>query len=197
MAPGDATDPVDLMKQADTALYVSKHRGRGVATVYHPAMSQGMQERLELEADLRRASGSGEFVAHYQPIVELPERRVVGFEALVRWQHPVRGLLWPDAFIKTAEECGLLADIGQGVLRRACRDAARWGRDIRVAVNVSSQQLQAPHFVAAVEAALASAGLAADRLELEITERVMLTDTETALSALARLRGVGGAYLAR
>jgi diguanylate cyclase (GGDEF)-like protein len=191
MAPGDATDPVELMKQADTALYVSKHRGGGVATVYHAAMSQGMRERLELEADLRRASGDGEFVAHYQPIVELPARRVVGFEALVRWQHPVRGLLNPDAFIKAAEECGLLADIGQEILRSACRDAARWERNIRVAVNVSSQQLQAPDFVAAVEAALDRAGLDADRLELEITERVMLTDTETALSALGRLRALG------
>jgi diguanylate cyclase (GGDEF)-like protein len=191
MAPADATDPVDLMKQADTALYVSKHRGRSMATVYHPAMSQGMQERLDLEADLRRASRNGEFVAHYQPIVELPERRVVGFEALVRWQHPERGLLWPVAFIKAAEECGLLADIGHEILRQACRDAARWGRDIRVAVNVSSQQLQAPEFVAAVEAALCGAGLDADRLELEITERVMLAGTETALSALTRLRALG------
>nr|WP_294518788.1 EAL domain-containing protein [uncultured Rhodopila sp.] len=191
MAPADASDPVELMKQADTALYVSKRRDRGIASVYHPAMSLGMQERLELEADLRRASDSGEFTVHYQPIVELQARRVVGFEALLRWQHPVRGLLWPDAFIKTAEECGLLVEIGRTILRRACRDAAGWERNIRVAVNIASQQLQAPHFVADVEAALDSAGLAADRLELEITERVMLTDTETALSALARLRGLG------
>jgi len=191
MARGGATDPVELMKQADTALYVSKHRGRGMFTVYDPAMSQGMQERFELEADLRRASRSGEFVAHYQPIVSLPERHVVGFEALMRWQHPERGLLQPDSFIKAAEECGLLADIGQGILRRACLDAARWERDIRVAVNISSQQLQVPDFAAAVQAALAGAGLAADRLELEITERVLLTYTETGLSALAQLRALG------
>ena len=190
-APADATDPVELMKQADTALYVSKHRARGTATVYQPAMSQGMQERLELEADLRRAAGQGEFLALYQPIVDLASRRVAGLEALVRWQHPSRGVVGPDAFIETAEECGLLVQIGEGILRRACLDAAGWGGGVRVAVNVSAQQVLVPEFPLIVEAALADAGLPADRLELEITERVVLNDSDTVRRALTRLRTRG------
>jgi diguanylate cyclase (GGDEF)-like protein len=191
LAPADATDPVDLMKHADTALYVSKHRGRGIATLYHPDMSDGMQGRLELEADLRRALSCGEFVLHYQPLVELATRRVAGFEALLRWQHPDRGLLFPDTFIQVAEDCGILVPIGEWVLRRACLDAAGWDQDIRVAANVSSQQFQAADFAGVVISALVDADLPAARLELEITERVMLTDSETAHSALTQLRGLG------
>jgi diguanylate cyclase (GGDEF)-like protein len=191
MAPVHATNPVELMQQADTALYVSKHSGGSVATVYDPAMSQSMQERYELKADLRRASGGGEFLVLYQPIIDLPARRVVAFEALIRWQHPVRGLLGPDAFLEAAEESGLLADIGNGILRRACLDAAAWDAGMRVAVNVSSQQLLAEDFPAVVKAALNDAGLAADRLELEIPERAMLTDTEAVRSALTGLRTLG------
>jgi diguanylate cyclase (GGDEF)-like protein len=191
LAPADAVDPVELMKQADTALYVSKRRARGTATVYDLTMSQGMQERLELEADLRRAAGQEEFLAYYQPIVDLASGRIAGFEALVRWQHPLRGLVGPDAFIETAEECGLLITIGESVLREACRDAAGWGGGVRVAVNVSAQQLMAPEFPLLVDAALGEAGLAADRLELEITERVMLNDSDAVRSVLMRLRARG------
>jgi EAL domain-containing protein (putative c-di-GMP-specific phosphodiesterase class I) len=154
-------------------------------------MSQGMQERLELEADLRRAAGQGEFLLHYQPIVDLASRRIAGFEALVRWQHPSRGLIGPDAFIETAEECGLLVSIGEGILRQACQEAAAWNGGIRVAVNVSAQQLLVPEFPLIVEAALGEAGLSANRLELEITERVVLNDNQTVRSALKRLRARG------
>jgi predicted signal transduction protein with EAL and GGDEF domain len=190
MAPVQAIDPDELMKQADTALYVSKHRGGGMATVYDPSMSRGMQERHELEADLRQA-GSAEFVVLYKPIVDLPARRAAGFEALIHWQHPVRGLLGPEAFIETAEECGLLASIGNAILRRACLDAAGWDKPMRVAVAVFAQQLQAADFPATVEAALREAGIAADRLELDIAERVMLTDSEPIRSALKHLRALG------
>lgn len=191
VAPADATDPVDLMKRADTALYVSKQNGRGLATIYRPEMSAGRQERHELEADLRRAIGGGEFELHYQPLVDLRTRRVIGFEALIRWRHPTRGLVWPGSFIQVAEECGLLVQLGEWVLRRACLDATGWGADIRVAVNVSSQQVQARGFRKVVRSALADAGLAADRLELEITESVMLNDGEHVRSVLKDLRALG------
>ena len=191
LAPVDATDPVDLMKHADTALYVSKQGGRGMATVYRPEMSEGMQERHELEADLRRAIGGGEFELHYQPLVALRTRRIIGCEALVRWRHPTRGLVPPQSFIQVAEECGLLVQLGESILRRACLDAAGWGVNIRVAVNVSSQQVQAPGFLAIVRSALADAALPPDRLDLEITETVMLNDGEHVRCTLKELRVFG------
>jgi predicted signal transduction protein with EAL and GGDEF domain len=190
-APADATDAADLMKHADTALYVSKQRGRGQATMYRPEMSQGLRERHELAADLRRAFGRGEFVVLYQPIVDLPTRHVAGFEALVRWVHPTRGEVLPGAFIQIAEECGLLVQLGEWILRTACEDAASWDAEIRVAVNIALQQFETPGFFGLVRSALADAGLPADRLELEITERVMLNEGEHVRSVLQDLRAFG------
>jgi predicted signal transduction protein with EAL and GGDEF domain len=191
LAPADASDAVDLMKHADMALYVSKSQGRGRATVYRPEMSDGLQERHALESDLRRAFDAGEFVLHYQPIVDLQTRQVIAVEALIRWLHPTRGLVWPAAFLQAAEECGLLVQLGAWVLRRACLDAAAWHGTVRVAVNVSAKQFQARGFCEVVHEALAGAGLAADRLELEIRESVMLKNDAQVRDILEALRASG------
>jgi predicted signal transduction protein with EAL and GGDEF domain len=191
MAPADASDAVALMKHADTALYVSKSRGRGMVTVYRAEMSEELQERHALEAGLRHAFETGEFVLHYQPVVDLPTRQVVAMEALIRWVHPTHGLIWPARFLQVAEDCGLLVQLGEWVLRQACRDAAGWPAGVRVAVNVASRQFQAPGFFDVVRSALADAGLAADRLELEIIESVMFRDGAEVLDVLRALRDFG------
>ncbi|BAU92818.1 diguanylate cyclase [Methylorubrum populi] len=180
-----------LLKEADMALYEAKAGGRGTARLFEPQMDETLRERLGLERELREALAQNRFELHYQPLVDLSDNRITGVEALVRWRHPERGLVSPAVFIPLAEETGLIVSIGEWVLRQACRDAAAWHDGISVAVNVSPLQLRHRGFVQSVLSALAMSGLKASRLELEITESVLLDDTEMNLETLHTLRKLG------
>jgi diguanylate cyclase (GGDEF)-like protein len=191
IVPGDGDDPDDLMKKADIALYAAKAAGRGCYRFFEPAMDALMQARRALEADLRRALTAGEFEVYYQPLMNIKTRSINGFEALLRWNHPERGLVPPDEFVPLAEEIGLIIPLGKWVLSQACLDAVSWPGTMKVAVNVSVVQFGSPTLVKDVAAALARSGLQADRLEIEITETVMLDDTDSILVILHQLRDLG------
>jgi diguanylate cyclase (GGDEF)-like protein/PAS domain S-box-containing protein len=184
-----------LMRNADLAMYKAKSAGGSGYASYDPQMLSGLVERLELEADLRQALDRGELELHYQPTIELSTSRVVGFEALVRWHHPTRGLISPLDFIPIAEGTGLIVPLGRWVLAEACRQAAIWGertgRPIKMAVNVSVRQFDRSDLPAMVAEVLAETGLPADRLCLEMTESVLMTDTEENLAQLVRLKALG------
>jgi diguanylate cyclase (GGDEF)-like protein len=187
--PADA-----LMRNADVAMYEAKARGKGQYALFTPAMHAAVLVRLQLESELRAASAKGEFMLHYQPIVRLDTGEVVGAEALVRWQHPERGLVLPSGFVAFAEQAGIIVPLGRWVLREACRQAADWQRPdapVNITVNVSARQLQEPTLVDEVRAALADAGLPASRLSLEITESVLMEHTETTLATLHALKALG------
>jgi len=191
LAPADATDPHTLLKMADMALYRAKADGRRVFRSFEPSMDAKLQARRLLELDLRRALTAGEFELHYQPLMNLPSRCVTGFEALVRWRHPERGLVQPGEFIPLAEEIGLIKALGDWVLRQACYDAAKWPEHVLVAVNVAVAQFKTEGLISAVDQALAASGLAPHRLELEITETALLESTESVLAILNDLRSRG------
>ncbi|UMY18110.1 EAL domain-containing protein [Methylobacterium organophilum] len=191
LAEGEGVDIDRLLKDADLALYEAKAMGRGTYRVFEPEMDATAQGRLSLERELREALALGQLEVHYQPLVDLAEDRVKGLEALVRWRHPERGLISPVLFIPLAEETGLIVPLGEWVLKQACRDAVGWPEEISIAVNVSALQLRHRGFAAAVLSALATSGLRATRLELEITESVLLDDTEANLETLHALRRLG------
>lgn len=191
LAPHDGLDPDTLLRHADVALYRAKKEGRGVHLFFGPDMERVLRERRELEADMRAGIGRGEFELHYQPVVEVGSRKTVGCEALMRWRHPTRGLLMPAVFIPIAEESGLIGILGDWAIRRACEDATGWPDGIKVAVNVSPLQFQGAGLLTTAISALASSGLDPDRLELEITEAVLLRDSEDTLSTLNKLREIG------
>jgi diguanylate cyclase (GGDEF)-like protein len=180
-----------LLKNADMALYRAKADGRGGYRFFEAAMDAQMQARRAIELDLREALSRQELEVWYQPIFDLTANRVSGFEALLRWQHPQHGMIPPMQFIPLAEELGLIVPIGEWVLQQACRDAATWPDELKVAVNLSPVQFRSDHFAEAVEQALIQTGLAANRLELEITETALLQDNETVLAMLHRLRNLG------
>jgi predicted signal transduction protein with EAL and GGDEF domain len=190
-APADATCSAELMTRADLALYAAKYGGRNMFTVYDASMAEKLEERRALEVEIRRALDAGGFAVHYQPQVDLKTRRIIGFEALARWNHPERGFIAPGAFIPVAEETGLILELGEWVLRKACADAATWGGDTTVAVNVAAQQFNEANFVAIVRRALHDSGLPPERLELEVTETAMLNDSEKMLAVLHGLRSIG------
>lgn len=188
LAPCHGHDADTLMARADRALYSAKAAGRSTFRLYDPGMDSAVAEQHGLELDLRLGLERGEFALHYQPIVTVAERRVVCREALVRWRHPTRGLVPPAAFIPLAEETGLIDRLGTWILHRACRDAATWADGTRVAVNVSAAQVKHGPLIAAVQSALRESGLAADRLEIEITESLLIEgDAADLLLALRRL----------
>jgi diguanylate cyclase (GGDEF)-like protein len=191
MAPGDGHDPDGLLKNADLALYRAKAEGRGTYRFFEARMDAEMQARRLLEMDLRGALARNEFELHYQPLVSLTAGRPNGFEALLRWRHPERGLVSPAEFIPLAEEIGLITPIGAWVLKQACADATNWPKDLTVAVNLSPVQFRTKSLALDVVAALGASGLTADRLELEITEAVMLQDTEATLATLRQLKELG------
>ncbi len=191
LAPDDGLDPHALLRSADMALYRAKADGRNVYRFFEAEMDARMQARRSLEIDLRKAIAAGEFELLYQPIVDLQTHRISGFEALLRWQSPTRGLLVPADFIPLAEETGLIVPLGNWVLRQACMDAVEWPRDVTVAVNLSPAQFRNKQLILTVMSALAASGLSAGRLELEITETVLLQDAETTLSVLQKLREIG------
>jgi predicted signal transduction protein with EAL and GGDEF domain len=190
-APQDGLDPDQLLKNADLALYRAKVDGRGLYRLFHAEMDAQMQARRRLELDLREALTVGQLELFYQPIVDLRARAVAGFEALLRWRHPQRGPVPPDQFIPLAEEIGLIVPIGEWALREACLAAATWPDEMRVAVNLSPAQFKSRDLVTSVALALCEAGLPPDRLELEITETVMLQDTDATLATLRQLRALG------
>ncbi|MDA9503607.1 diguanylate cyclase [Bradyrhizobium sp. CCBAU 11386] len=191
LSPQDGSDPDELLKNADLALYRAKADGRGTYRFFETGMDARAQARRLLEMDLRAALQRDEFQLYYQPIRDVASGRVVAFEALLRWNHPQRGLIAPINFIPLAEETGLIVQLGEFVLRSACTDAATWPDDIDVAVNLSPVQFKNPNLIASVTAALTASGLAARRLELEITESVLLQNSEATLTTLHELRAMG------
>jgi diguanylate cyclase (GGDEF)-like protein len=191
LIPDDGEDADTLMKNADMALYSAKGDGRGRRHFFEPRMDARMRERRLLELDLRQALAEGEFQVYYQPLMNLKTGMVTGFEALVRWHHRERGMVSPAEFIPLAEEIGLIVPLGNWVLRQACLDAANWPGAMKVAVNVSVVQFGSHTLVEDVAAALQASGLPASQLELEITETVMLDDTDSILVILHQLRDLG------
>ena len=176
---------------ADTALGRAKLESRGGWRGYDPGMDAVLQARRRTERDLRAAIEAGGLAVHYQPLHALPGRERLGYEALVRWPHPERGLVSPGEFIPLAEETGLIVPLGAWVLRTACRDAAAWHRPLRLAVNLSPAQFRQDDIVATIREALAESGLAPERLELEITEGLLLQNTDAVLRRLEALRALG------
>jgi diguanylate cyclase (GGDEF)-like protein/PAS domain S-box-containing protein len=191
LAPADGVEPDQLLKNADMALYRAKADGRGTYRFFEPAMDARMQARRALELDLRQAVATEAFELHYQPIVNVERDEVSGFEALIRWMHPLRGSIPPLEFIPLAEETGLIVPIGQWVLHEACTQAVQWPEHLHVAVNLSPAQFKSTNLVATVMGALSMSGLAPQRLELEITESVLLQDSDATLATLHRLRDLG------
>ena len=191
IAPTDGNEPDQLLRNADMALYRAKSEGRGTYHFFQPEMDAQMQARRSLELDLRKALLAGEFELYYQPMIDLKSDKVCGFEALVRWNHPERGLIGPDDFIPVAEEIGLIVPIGDWVLKQACRDAMTWPGKLTVAVNLSAVQFRNPTLALSVVGALGASGLPASRLELEITETVLLQDDKAVLDVLHQIRALG------
>lgn len=191
IAPDDAADQEQLVRNADLALYAAKASGRGAYHFYEDELDARVKARHQLEADLYVALAEEQFELYYQPIVDLGSGAVKCCEALLRWHHPVRGMVSPAEFIPVAEECGLIGALGVWALRQACMAAAGWPRGISVAVNLSPAQVRPETLVLQVAAALAASGLAPDRLELEVTETVLLQDTPDTLATLHRLRELG------
>ncbi len=191
LAPDDGAAADHLMKCADLALYRAKAEGRGTFRFFEPDMDARIQARRALEVDLRRALTAGEFSLHYQPPINLATNELVSMEALLRWTHAERGSVSPSEFIPLAEEMGLIVPLGEWVLREACNEAARWPEPIMVAVNLSPVQFRNRGLVTTVTQALAASRLAPNRLELEITEAVLLQDDEMTVTMLHRLRALG------
>lgn len=191
IAPADALEIDALLKNADIALYEAKNAGRGTYCFYEREMNKNMQTRAQIEQDLRSALANGEFELVYQPVVNLEINKISSFEALLRWRHPERGLVPPKEFIPVAEEMGLIVPLGEWVLRSACAEAANWPDDVQVAVNISPIQLKSKDLVKVIISAIASAGIAAKRVELEITESVLMQNTFDNLATLKALRECG------
>ena len=191
LAPSDGNAGDHLMKCADLALYRAKAEGRGTFRFFEPDMDARIQARRALEVDLRRALSAGEFSLAYQPQINLAGNALTAMEALLRWNHAERGPVPPSEFIPLAEEMGLIVQLGEWVLREACNEAARWPDPIKVAVNLSPVQFRNRGLVTTVTQALAAARLAPHRLELEITEAVLLQDDEAIVSMLHQLRALG------
>jgi diguanylate cyclase (GGDEF)-like protein len=191
LAVKDSTDGDELLKMSDLALYRAKEESRGTYRFFERGMDSRLCERRQLEDDLRTAIQEGQFEVHYQPLLDMAKGTIACFEALVRWRHPSRGLIQPADFIATAEDSGLIIPIGEWVLRQACRDAAGWPNDVGVAVNVSPAQFKRGDLIAMTISALTAAGLDAARLEIEITEAVLLHDEAWVQSVLERLAAFG------
>jgi len=180
-----------FLKSADLAMYSAKSEGRGTYRIFDPKMDAVVQSRRLLERDMRMALVQGGFSLYYQPLVNLKTKRVTAFEALMRWHHAERGAVPPSEFIPVAEEMGLIVQLGEWALRAACMEAANWPDDIRVSVNLSPLQFAKGNLVSTVVSALAASGLPASRLELEITESVLLEKSERNIAILNQLRELG------
>jgi diguanylate cyclase (GGDEF)-like protein len=191
LSPGDGTTSQELMRNADMALCRAKSDGGGVHRFFEREMDRQAQKRRDMERDLRAAFANGEFELHYQPLVDIAANRISGFESLLRWRHPEKGMMSPAEFIPVAEDIGLIVALGEWVLREACTEAAKWPAEVKVAVNLSPVQFRSRNLVQAVVSALAHSGLSPRRLELEITETVFLAETEVNLAILHQLRELG------
>ena len=191
VAPANGADPEELLKKADLALYRAKGDGRGTYRFFETDMDVRARQRRALELDLRNAVKNGEFHLHYQPLVSVQQDAITGFEALLRWNHPTRGNVPPSEFIPLAEELRLIVPIGAWALKQGCKDAMAWPPHIRVAVNVSPAQFKGETLIGQVTSALAESGLPPSRLELEITETVLLDDGAGNLALLHQLRQLG------
>jgi diguanylate cyclase (GGDEF)-like protein/PAS domain S-box-containing protein len=193
--PGDGRDAEGLMNKADAAMYEAKQRGRNNYQFFRRDMHARLAERQSLEADLRYALGRNEFLLHYQPKFDLKTGRITGVEALLRWQHPQRGMVYPEQFVPIAEECGLILPIGRWVLLEACNQARAWIDSglgvVPVAVNVSAAEFGAKDFLSGVRAVLIATGVQPQNLELELTESVLMRDAESAVVTLAALKAMG------
>lgn len=191
VGPSDGRSPDQLIRNADLALYRAKGDGRGTFSFFEPHMDAAMQARRTMEYDMRKGLAAGEFELFYQPIVNLATDRISGCEALIRWHHPEKGLVPPSSFIPLAEELGFIVQLGDWAIRQACATAARWPDDVKIAVNLSPVQFRSPGLMQTVVGALAASGLSPARLELEITETILLEDNETTLATLYQLRELG------
>ncbi len=193
--PGDGEDPEALIRSADLALYQAKERGRDACQIYESSMNTRALAQLALEQDLRRSLEEDRLLLHYQPVIALPDRQVVGVEALVRWRRDGATILPPGEFIGVAEECGLIAPLGDWVLRAALEQGREWSAaglpPLGLAVNIAAPQLRRPEFVGAVERALERSGVSPERLELELTESALVDSLAEGLPALAQLRAMG------
>nr|WP_246583439.1 EAL domain-containing protein [Bradyrhizobium iriomotense] len=188
--PDDGVDAATLLANADSALYRAKRVGRGRVCFFESEMDQELRDRRLLQHDLRQALEQNQFLVYFQPQARM-EGEVIGFEALLRWNHPTRGFVPPDEFIPLAEENGLIVEIGEWVLREACREAASWPRPLQVAVNLSPVQFQAGDLERSIDQILLETGLSPTRLEVEITEGVLIGDFTRALNLLRRLKALG------
>jgi diguanylate cyclase (GGDEF)-like protein len=191
LAPKDGLEPDELLKNADLALYGAKAEGRGTYRFFEPEMDARMKLRRVIEVDLRKAVVNKEFELYYQPIFDLKSGAICSFEALIRWHHPERGMILPAEFIDICEEIGLIVPIGEWALRTACAQAASWPENVKVAVNLSANQLTGEHVDLVIIGALADSGIAPSRLELEITEAVLLRDTKATIGTLRRIHDLG------
>jgi diguanylate cyclase (GGDEF)-like protein len=191
VAPGDGELGTTLMKNADLALYRAKRDGKSTYHFFEPSLDEQARKRRQMELDLRLAIRDGQFELHFQPLYSLKEDRLTGFEALIRWLHPERGMISPGEFIPLAEETGLIVQIGEWVLHEACSHAREWPNDLSVAVNVSPKQFASTALSSKVLQALSSSGLSPNRLELEITESIFIKDVEKTLNILHGLRDLG------
>ncbi len=191
LGPADGPEADQLIRNADLALYRAKADGRNDYRFFELAMDVEARARHTLEADLRRAVAKGEFEVYYQTVFSFETGAICGAEALMRWRHPQRGMVRPDQFIPLAEELGLIVPMGEWVLRTACKEAVKWPADLKLAVNLSAAQFKRGNLVATVRSALAESGLAPERLELEITESVLLTQNAYNLALLRGLKQLG------
>ena len=191
LAPQDGTELDQLVKNADLAMYGAKAGGRRTHRFFEPAMDARAKARLTMEQDLRQALVDGNFEIYYQPLLDLRSDEITGCEALLRWRHPERGMVSPAEFIPLAEDTGLINELGDWVMQTACTEAAAWPSHVRLAVNVSPIQLKSPTLALRITGALAASGLPPDRLEIDITEAVLIHDDETALAILHQLRAIG------
>src|SRR5262249_42961955 len=191
LAPEDGTEAEQLLRNADLGLYRVKSAGRNGFRFFEPAMEAEARSRHALERDLREAALRGEFELHYQTIVDFATRQVCGAEALVRWRHPQHGLILPDRFISLAEEIGVISQLGEWIVRRACAEAARWPPHVRLAINLSPLKSPRGDLPATIARALDESGLPPHRLELEITESVLLEPNDQNFVTLRRLKELG------
>jgi diguanylate cyclase (GGDEF)-like protein len=191
LATDEGVSPDQLLKHADLALYRAKADGRSTFRFFEPEMDAQLQARRAMEGDLRKALANREFELYYQPQINIRANEISGFEALLRWRHPERGIISPVEFIPIAEDIGLIATLGEWVIEQACREASSWPNGIKVAVNLSPVQFRFRGLVQSVGRALLQSGLASNRLELEITESVLLQDNDMTIATLHQLRRLG------
>ena len=191
VSPGDGDDSDTLLRNADLALYRAKEDGRGTFRFFEASMDEQMQTRRSMEQDMRKALPAGQFELYYQPVVNLQTSAISGLEALIRWNHPQLGLISPANFIPLAEESGFIIPLGEWVIRQACLTAAQWPDHLHVAVNISASQFRSAGLMQVILGALGASGLKPTRLEIEITESVLLQDKESTLAILHQLRALG------